>query len=226
MRAVVFDMDGLMFNTEDVYTAVGTELLRRRGCEFTAELKHEMMGLQAEPSFGIMIRYCNLSETWQQFAIESNRLFKELVGERFAPMPGLIELLDALQRAKMPLAIATSSALELVDVCLAPFRMRERFQFVLTAEDITQSKPHPEIYLTAARRLGVPPAEMMVLEDSQNGCMAAASAGAFTVAVPGQHSREHDFSRASLVVDSLADPRLYETLGITSSSWSVSKSFI
>ncbi len=70
-------------------------------------------------------------------------------------------------------------------------------------------KPHPEIYLTAAQRFGISPAEMMVLEDSQNGCLAAAAAGAFVVAVPGEHSREHDFSMASLLVDSLADRRLY-----------------
>ena len=60
----------------------------------------------------------------------------------------------------------------------------------------------------------MPPAEMVVLEDSRNGCLAAAAAGAFTVAVPGEHSRQHDFSMASLVVDSLADPRLYQALGL------------
>ncbi len=129
-------------------------------------------------------------------------------------MPGLLELLDALERAGIPKAIGTSSSRELVDACLEPFGMRRRFQFILAAEDIVNGKPHPEIYLTAARRFGVPPAEMAVLEDSQNGCLAAAAAGAFTVAVPAEHSREHDFSSASLVVDSLADPRLYRALGI------------
>jgi HAD superfamily hydrolase (TIGR01509 family) len=214
MRAIVFDMDGLMFNTEDVYTTAGTELLRRRGHAFTPELKNVMMGLQSRPSFEAMIRYCNLSETWQELAAESNRLFMAFLPARLAPMPGLLKLLDTLERAGIPKAIATSSSRVLVDPCLEPFDMHKRFQFVLTAEDIAQGKPHPEIYLTAARRFGVPAAEMMVLEDSQNGCLAAASAGAFTVAVPGQHSREHDFSMASLVVESLADPRLYEAIGM------------
>ncbi len=215
MRAIVFDMDGLMFNTEDVYTAVGTELLRRRGRAFTTELKNAMMGLRPQPGFEAMIRHCNLGDTWQQLAAESNQLFISLLNARLAPMPGLLELLDALERAGIPKAIATSSSRELVVACLQPFDMQKRFQFILVAEDIAHGKPHPEIYLTAARRFGVPPAEMMVLEDSQNGCLAAVSAGAFTVAVPGQHSREHDFGMASLVVDSLADPRLYKVLGIT-----------
>jgi len=215
LRAVVLDMDGLMFNTEDVYDEVGAELLRRRGHEFTPELKDLMMGLRPRPAFETMIRHCNLDETWEQLAAESNRLFLEMLGDRLAPMPGLMVLLDALEQAALPKAIATSSGRELVAACLKPFGLEGRFQFILTAEDVDRGKPHPEIYLTAARRLGVQPAEMVVLEDSQNGCLAAAAAGAFTIAAPGEHSRQHDFSSASLVVDSLSDPRLYRALGIT-----------
>jgi HAD superfamily hydrolase (TIGR01509 family) len=214
MRAVVFDMDGLMFNTEDVYTAVGTRLLERRGQEFTAELKNKVMGRRPQPAFEMMIRHCNLLETWQELVAESNQLFLGLLADRLAPMPGLMQLLDALERAGIPKAIGTSSSRELVVACLQPFQLAERFQFILTAEGITHGKPHPEIYLTAARRFGISPAEMIVLEDSQNGCLAAAAAGAVTVAVPGEHSRGHDFSSASLVVDSLADRRLYEAMGI------------
>lgn len=214
LRAVVFDMDGLMFNTEDVYSEVGSRLLRRRGHEFTPELKDQMMGLRPRPAFEAMIRHCNLADTWQELAVESNRLFLEILDDRLKPMPGLMELLDALERAKIPKAIGTSSSRELVAACLKPFGFVGRFQFILVAEDVENGKPHPEIYLTAARRLGIPPAEIMVLEDSEIGCLAAAAAGAFAVAVPGEHSREHDFRVASLVVDSLADPRLYQALGI------------
>jgi len=214
MRAVVFDLDGLMFNTEDVYTLVGEELLRRRGCEFTNELKSKIMGVQPRPTFEMMIRDYHLSDTWQELVAESNRLFLDLLDGRLAMMPGLKGLLDDLERAGIPKAIGTSSSRELVAACLRPFDLERRFQFVLTAEDISHGKPHPEIYLTAARRFAVPPAEMLVLEDSHNGCLAANAAGAFVVAVPGTHSRDHDFSMASLVVDSLADPRLYLTLGI------------
>ena len=203
-----------MFNTEDVYTLAGEELLRRRGYEFTAELKHKMMGMRPQPAFEQMIAHCRLAETWQQLAEESNRLFLDLLHGRLAMMPGLPELLDALERAGIPKAICTSSSRELVAACLRPFSLRGRFEFVLVAEDIVHGKPHPEIYLTAARRFGIPPAEMLVLEDSENGCLSAAAAGAHVVAVPGLHSREHDFSMASLVADSLADRRLYLTLGI------------
>jgi len=214
MRAVVFDMDGLMFNTEDVYTLVGVELLRRRGCEFTEEVKAKIMGMQPQMACTTMIDLCHLDDTWQAMAAESNRLFLDFLDDSLAMMPGLMELLDALERSGIPKAIGTSSSRELVDACLRPFSLEGRFQFVLAAEDIAHGKPHPEIYLTAAQRFGTPPAEMLVLEDSENGCLAAASAGAYVVAVPGEHSMGQDFSIASLVVESLADPRLYLTLGI------------
>ena len=79
---------------------------------------------------------------------------------------------------------------------------------------MTDGKPHPEIYLTAARRFDIEPARMMVLEDSQNGCRAAIASGAFAVAVPGDHSRAHDFTGAQFVAESLADRRIYEALGL------------
>ncbi len=214
IRVVVFDMDGLMFNTEDVYTVVGSEMLQRRGRVFSEELKHEMMGLPPQATFECMIRHCDLSDTWQQLAEETAELFVRYLPDYLAPMPGLLRLLDALEQANMPKAIATSSRWKLVECCLAPFEMQGRFQFILTAEDIVRGKPDPEVYLLAARRFDVPPAEMLVLEDSENGCRAAAAAGAFVVAVPGEHSRGQDFSMASLVADSLADPRLYQALGI------------
>jgi HAD superfamily hydrolase (TIGR01509 family) len=170
--------------------------------------------MQPQPSFEIMIQHYNLPDTWQELAAETSGLFVRFLNGRPRVMPGLMELLDALERAGIPKAIGTSSCRELVTACLDPLDLEQRFQFVLTAEDISQGKPHPEIYLTAAKRFGVSPSEMLVLEDSENGCRAAAAARAFVVAVPGEHSRDHDFSMASLVADSLADPRLYLTLGM------------
>ena len=212
-RAVVFDMDGLMFNTEEIYTLVGAELMRRRGHEFTDELKDAIMGLRPQPTFETMIGWYRLDDTWEELAAESNRIFVGLLDERLAPLPGLLELLDWLEKAGIPKAIGTSSGRDLLGEVFRRFDLRARFHFILTAEDIANGKPHPEIYVTAAGRFGLDTRQILVLEDSQNGCRAAAAAGAFAVAVPGEHSRGHDFSSASLVVDSLEDPRLYEALG-------------
>jgi beta-phosphoglucomutase-like phosphatase (HAD superfamily) len=114
----------------------------------------------------------------------------------------------------MPKAIATSSGPAFVTSVLARFALAPRFKFILTCDDIVEGKPHPEIYLMAAARFGLLPAEMLVLEDSQNGCRSAVAAGALTVAVPAGHSQDHDFTGAALVARTLADPRIYELLGL------------
>jgi len=212
VKALIFDMDGLMFNTEDVYWEVGKRLLARRGREFTRELSDAMMGRPPRPSFEVMIQWHSLSDSWEQLASESEALFLELLDGSLAPMPGLLPLLDALERSGIPKAICTSSSRRLLTAVLARFDMERRFAFTLAAEDIARGKPDPEIYLKAAERLALPPQEMLVLEDSEAGCRSAAAAGAFVVAVPGPHSAKHDFGVASLVLDSLADPRLYDAL--------------
>jgi len=214
LRAVVFDMDGLMFNTEDVYYEVGTELMRRRGRQYTRELSDAVMGRPPQVCFETMVRWHALEERWEALAAESEEIYIGLLDGRLAPMPGLVELLDALEAAGIPKAICTSSTRRLLTATLARFALEPRFLFTLTAEDITHGKPHPEIYVEAARRFGLQAHEMLGLEDSQTGCRAAAAAGARLVAVPGEHSRGQDFSTAFLVVESLADPRVYDAMGL------------
>jgi HAD superfamily hydrolase (TIGR01509 family) len=213
-RAVVFDLDGLMFNTEEIYRDVGGQLLGRRGKPFTPELIQATMGRPAQVALQMMIEHHRLSDTVEQLAAESADLFLELIEGRLSPMPGLLDLLAALEAAGMRKAIGTSSGRRLVTDMLSRFAFEPRFEFVLTSEDVVHGKPHPEIYLKAAGRLGIAPADVLVLEDSQNGCRAAVAAGTFAVAVPGEHSRGHDFSGASLVIEGLADRRLREVLGL------------
>jgi HAD superfamily hydrolase (TIGR01509 family) len=212
IRAVVFDLDGLMFNTEELYQHVGTEVLQRRGKLFDPELLNTMMGRPPKVALQLMIDWHQLDATVDQLAAENEEVFQDLLDARLAFMPGLAELLTALETARIPKAIATSSGPKFVANVLGRFELAPRFNFILTCDDITDGKPHPEIYLKACSRFGFPPADVLVLEDSQNGCRAAISAGTFAVAVPAGHSHTHDFAGASLVIDTLADPRLYEAL--------------
>ncbi len=211
-RAVVFDMDGLLFNTEDLYQIVGSELLRRRGATFSKELLDAMMGRPGPVALSIMIEWHGLDATVEELQQETDALFPDILDAKLEPMPGAMPLLDALEAAEIPKAIATSSRRVFLDDVLGRFSLQARFEFTLTAEDVTQGKPHPEIYLQAADRFQLRPAQVLVLEDSQNGCRAAAAAGSFVVAVPGRHSANHDFGVASLVVESLNDARLYDML--------------
>jgi HAD superfamily hydrolase (TIGR01509 family) len=213
-RAVVFDLDGLMFNTEELYQDVGAELLRRRGKTFEADLLDAMMGCPARVALQRMIDWHQLDATVAQLAAETDELFDTVLDERLDVMPGLLDLLNRLELAGLPRAIATSSGPAFVRKVLAKFDLERRFEFVLTCDDVTHGKPHPEIYLLAASRFARRPHELLVLEDSQNGCSAAVAAGATTVAVPGGHSLRHDFAGAALVANSLADPRSLALLGL------------
>lgn len=210
--AVAFDLDGLLVNTEELYQHVGTELLRRRGRAFEPDLLDAMMGRPQQVSLEIMIRWHSLEDTVESLATETHEIFQGLLDSRLDTMPGVAALLDALEHRGIPKAVATSSGPGFAHDVLGRVRLLRRFAFVLTSADVTEGKPHPEMYLAAAARLGVSPARLLVFEDSEAGCRAAVAAGAVTVAVPGGHSRRHDFSGACLVADTLADPRIADLL--------------
>jgi HAD superfamily hydrolase (TIGR01509 family) len=214
LRAVTFDLDGLMFNSEELYHEVGATLLSRRGKQITGELLNEMMGRPAPLALGVMIEWHGLDATWEQLAAESAEIFVDLLPARLQPMPGLLDMLAALEAAGLPKGIATSSTRAFVDRALGLFDLAPRFTFITTAEDVVHGKPAPDIYLLAADRHGVAPDEMLVLEDSQNGCAAAVAAGAYTVAVPHGQSLQHRFPGVKFLASSLADARIYAALGI------------
>lgn len=173
-----------MFNTEDLYDIVGEKLLNRRGQSFTTSLKLAMMGLPGPKAFAVMKQRCGLDDPVESLASECEELFADLLPERIEMMPGLQDLLELLESNGIPKGIATSSHAKFADRALRMFDLKPRFEFVLTSESVTHGKPHPEVYLTSASRLGVEPAEMLVLEDSVHGSNAAIAAGAVTIAVP------------------------------------------
>ena len=214
LRAVVFDLDGLMFNTEELYREVGTETLRRRGKTLDTDLLDAMMGRRPAQALAIMIEWHDLDTTVDELAAESKEIFVPILDNKLALMPGMSELLTALEAAGIPRAVATSSGREFVENVMGRFDLVPRFEFLLTAEDVEHGKPHPEIYLTAAERFSIDASEMMVLEDSENGCKSAVAAGAFAVAVPASRSLVHDFAGAAVVAESLADVGVYKALGL------------
>jgi len=212
IKAVAFDMDGLMFDTEDIYSKAASALLGRRGKVYTDELNDATLGRPPKASFELFKETFGFPESWQELQTESENLFLEFLEDGFSTMPGLYELLDHLEQQNIPKGICTSSAARVVSEVLRRKDLAKRFQFVLTADDITHGKPHPEIYLKAATQFGIAPSAMLVLEDSTAGCQAAHSAGAFGIAVRVKHNAHCSFAEAKRVVLSLNDPQVMELL--------------
>jgi HAD superfamily hydrolase (TIGR01509 family) len=212
LRAVAFDLDGLLVNTEELYETVGGELLRRRGHVLEEQLLAEMMGRPSRVALPLMIQWYGLGDTPEQLELETDAIFAEILPQRIEPMPGVPQLLDWLESRGIPKIVATSSRREFAEKVLSLLDWRHRFQFLLASLDVQQGKPHPEIYQMAARRLGISPQELLVLEDSQNGCRAAVAAGSCCIAVPHRRSANHEFPGVGLVADTLADPQVYNLL--------------
>jgi HAD superfamily hydrolase (TIGR01509 family) len=212
IRAVVFDLDGLMFNTEDIFNEVSHVMMARRGKTMTRELLQQMMGRRAPEALQLMIDFHELGDTVTALMDESRSLFSDLAIDRLAPMPGLFTLLEHIEKRGIVKGVATSSGRRYLEEILNRFRLLERFHMTLAAEDVRHGKPHPEIYLTAAERLGVAPHEMLVLEDSHAGTTAGVNARAFVVSVPNDHSRYQDFSHAAHVATRLDDPHVLALL--------------
>jgi HAD superfamily hydrolase (TIGR01509 family) len=214
LSAVLFDLDGLIVNSEDVYEQADVEVLRRRGKVYEAELRAQMMGRPTAESLRKMIEWHALEDTVEMLDAERSLLRDELLEASIGPMPGLLELLTDLEAAGIPKAIGTSGHREYADYVLNRLGITKRFEFAITSNDVVYGKPAPDVYQLAAAKLGFAPRETMVLEDSPNGCLAGVAAGAFTVAVPNHHTRNYDFTGVRFIAETLADPRIRKALGI------------
>jgi pseudouridine-5'-monophosphatase len=211
LRGVAFDMDGLLVNTEELYTQVGSSILERRGKNFTRELKNAMTGLPGPQAFALMIEWENLDDDIEMLELESRAIFENILPTQLRLLEGVASLLDRLDALGLPRCIATSSSPEFANKVLTQVQIIHRFDFIITSRDVQRGKPNPDIYWAAAQGMKVLPEQMIVLEDSHHGCRAGVQSGACTIAVPGPHSIDHDFTGAHLQATSLADPAI-ETL--------------
>ena len=212
IRAVVFDLDGLMFDTEALFFRVCSETMAAQGKSFTPEMMQAMMGRRAVDAVNVWKTLAGIDQPAEDLLALVRERFYAVMDTAVHPTPGLFVLLGHLRRRQWPLAVATSSRRSYADRLLTNHGLADRFTFVLASEDVTRGKPDPEIYRTAAERFAVAAGSMMVLEDSPAGVTAAQGAGAFVVGVPHDHSPAEGLSHADLIVPRLDDPALFRLL--------------
>lgn len=207
--AVVFDMDGLMFDTEHLFFRVADDFMIDHGSRFTEEMMSLMIGRRAIDAGKVFHSHGGLTHrpVPEIMTDVKNRFYSRMLTDSNT-MPGLVELLDQLKIANIPHAVATSSGRHHAESLIGHHGILDRFQFLLSGEDVKHGKPNPEIYLTAAERLGVKPERMLVLEDSAAGLHAAKAAGAYAVGVPHTYSPAEGIMHADLIIQGLNDPVL------------------
>lgn len=209
IRAVAFDLDGLMFDTEALFVRVLRGFLADRGRPFSPEILTAMIGRRAAESYPKLKQLCDFDESPDDLLAEIRARFNAEVDTAVHPTPGLIALLAHLKKREIPRAVATSSRRVYAEGLLRRHGVWDDVAFLLGSEDVTHGKPDPEIYRTAAARFGVAPSELLVLEDSAPGLAAAKGAGAFAVGVPHEHSPAEGLGLADLIVPRLDDPALF-----------------
>jgi HAD superfamily hydrolase (TIGR01509 family) len=202
-RAVVFDMDGLLLETEVLWQRAEARLFARHGAEFTFEDKLTVMGTSAAFTGEFFARRLGYgSEQATPLIREVTELMHEELQAQVDARPGAVELVERL-RGRVPLGLASNSPRYLVDVALQSAGFTDAFDAVVSSDDVHRHKPAPDLYLLVCERLGVPPAEALALEDTASGIAAAKAAGLTCIAVP--QFAETDVSAADRVIDSLEE---------------------
>jgi len=185
LTAVVFDNDGLLLDTESVWTRAERDLFGRRGLDFTSAHKRELVGTSAGIAGGILER--RLEEPGRGLALieELNELVVAELEHGVEAMVGARELLHELKRRGTPLGLVSNSPLAFVRRSLEIVGFGDRFDVVVSAHEVAEPKPAPDPYLEACRRLGVQPGPAVVaLEDSPTGVAAARAAGLTVIGIP------------------------------------------
>jgi HAD superfamily hydrolase (TIGR01509 family) len=205
LEAAVFDMDGVLVDSEPLWQDAEIEVFAGVGVALTNELCRQTMGLRIDEAVDHWHR--RFGWTWPAPAVvaaEVVRRVSELIAERGEPLPGVDAAVAACRHAGLRLALASSSPRPLIEAVLAKLGLAGTFEVVHSADDEPFGKPHPGIYLTTAARLGVAPTACLAIEDSVNGVIAAKAARMACVAVPLDLD-DPRFGIADLVLPSLAD---------------------
>jgi HAD superfamily hydrolase (TIGR01509 family) len=205
-EAVVFDLDGVIVDSEQVWDDVRQIYTREVGGTFTAEATRAMMGMSSPEWSRYMAESLGVPGTPEQINADIVQRMLERYGAAPPLIPGAV---DAVARiaARWPLAIASSSNAELIEVVLRVAGIDSLFRAAVSSEEVARGKPAPDVYVEAARRLGVEPARCGAVEDSHAGIRSAKGSGMWVVAVPNPHFPPDDgaLALADVVLGSIAE---------------------
>lgn len=204
---MIFDMDGVLIDSEPLYVEMNDELFAELGVSMTREEYHRFVGMSSPLMWKIIRDEHSLPQSVESLmSMEKERIHRLLCSDRISsPVGGVENLLEEFKRAGYPMCVASSSARKNVEAVLNKLDLRRYFASLTCGEDVKHGKPAPDIFLKAAASIGVKPEYCTVIEDSANGLMGAKSAGMKCVAYAGDADSKQDFSAADLTVHSFLE---------------------
>ena len=207
ISAVVFDLDGLVIDSEPIAQWAWGEVLASHGHELDDRTYTEVLGTRVVDCAALLVRRFDLPVSPEEALAEREKLFLDAIPRQVQVLPGLHTLLDELETRGLPLGIATSGHRRYVDLALETVGLKGRFRAIAAGDDVERGKPAPDLYLLAAHRLGEAPPECLALEDTPIGAASASSAGMICVAVPNQWTVSRPFPGAYSVLGTLDEVR-------------------
>lgn len=213
-HGAIFDMDGLLLDSEPVHAAAYVTAFREAGFSLTLERYRQYITLGGGMIHELYLAQGGAPEGWNDIFTRKCALYQQAVTTEMQLLPGVTTLLAALAQRGTPCVLATGARRFNAEVVLSHFQLEDYFQAVIAGEDVHRVKPDPEVFHKATARLALSPEACVSFEDSPKGVRAAVAAGVACVAAPTDWTRSGDFTGAIRVVDSLVQvtPSLLEEL--------------
>lgn len=213
--AVIFDLDGVLADSEQLWNQAKHELVQAAGGRWRDDAPRAMMGMSSPEWSAYMHDELALPLAPEEINQQVVARIEELYRQRLPLLPGAVQAVRAVSAA-WPLGLASSSNREIIDLFLSESGLRDEFRAAVSSEEVPHGKPAPDVYLETARRLDVAPERCLAVEDSSNGLRAAHAAGMAVIAVPNPHypPEEDALELAAAVVESVGQvtPELVEKL--------------
>lgn len=210
---IIFDMDGLMIDSELTQSISFKKVLEKHGIKIREKIV-QVLGVKVIENLEILKKKYQIKASTKQLFKEKNQIYDRLLKGKITTMPDLFGLIKLLKKAKFRLALASSSNHHHIQLVLKRLNLTNCFEATFSGEQVKKGKPNPEIYLKTAQKLGVRPDCCLVLEDAETGVKAAKNAKMKCIAIPNQYTRSQNFSRADLIVDSLREITIEKILKV------------
>jgi HAD superfamily hydrolase (TIGR01509 family) len=203
--AVIFDMDGVLIDSEPLHFDVLTQVFATDGHTLTRAENEQFIGTTTELMFDTLIRRHSLPRSIAEYAALYDAGVLCVLAEPHQPEPGVVALIARLQELGVRLAVASSSHRLWIEITLGSIGLSSAFEVIVSGDDVVRGKPDPEIYRLAAQQLGIPAERCVAIEDSPNGVLSASRAGMFVLGVRTPYTAHLHLDGANRIVDSLTD---------------------